>query len=215
MKNNIKILYEDNHIIVAIKPKGVLSQKDNTDSLDMLTYLKDYIKEKYNKPGNVYLGLVHRLDKNTRGVMVFARTSKAAARLADQIQNDLFSKQYRAVVLGKLENDDYITLENYLYKDEKLKKSFVSKNGKLSILKYKRIKNYKINNNDVTLIDVILETGRFHQIRCQMANIGHPLYNDMKYGDFKSNDFNLCAYHLSFLHPTTKEKMDFNLEVSE
>ena len=212
MKNNIKILYEDNHIIVAIKPKGVLSQADGSDHDDMLTLLKEYIKEKYNKPGNVYLGLVHRLDMNTEGVMVFARTSKAASRLSNDIKEHIFSKKYHAVVSGILNNKEYIKLENNIYKDEKQKKSFIRNDGKLAILKYKALKNYKIDNNDVTLIDVILETGRFHQIRCQMSNIGHPLYNDMKYGNFKSNDFYLCAYSLTFTHPITKEEMFFEME---
>ena len=125
MKNNIKILYEDNHIIVAIKPKGVLSQADGSDHDDMLTLLKEYIKEKYNQPGNVYLGLVHRLDMNTEGVMVFARTSKAASRLSNDIKEHIFSKKYHAVVSGILNNKEYIKLENNIYKDEKQKKSFI------------------------------------------------------------------------------------------
>ncbi len=206
------ILYEDNHIIVCIKPKGILSQADGSDKKDMLTILKEYIKEKYSKPGNVYLGLVHRLDINTSGVMVFAKTSKAAKRLNESILNHEFKKTYLATVEGILNNNDFIKLENKIEKNEKEKKSYISKNGKDAILYYKAIKNYKINNQDVTDIIINLKTGRFHQIRCQMANIGHPLYGDFKYGSSNSVDlldFPLEAYELSFPHPITKEIMNF------
>ena len=207
----MKIYYEDNHIIVAYKDKGILSQADGSNKPDMLTLLKDYIKEKYNKPGNVYLGLVHRLDINTSGIMVFARTSKAAARLNDQIKNHVFVKKYIATVEGILTNKDFIELKSYLLKNESEKKSYVNKNGQEAILSYRAIKNYKINNFDVTDILVNLKTGRFHQIRCQMSSIGHPLYGDIKYGSKNNinNDMPLEAYYLSFLHPTTKELMEF------
>ena len=210
----IDILYEDNHIIVCIKPKGVLSQADGKDIPDMLTLLKDYIKEKYNKPGAVYLGLVHRLDINTSGVMVFAKTSKAASRLNEQIKNDEFLKKYKATVEGTITNKDYILLKNYIKKDEKEKKSYIRNDGQEAILEYKLIKNYKINNIVVSDIDIILHTGRFHQIRCQMANIGYPLYGDKKYGsknDIDINHFPLMAYHLEFYHPVTKEKLTFEV----
>ena len=117
MKNNLNILYEDNHLIVVVKPYNVLSQSDNTKDIDMLTIIKKYIKEKYNKPGNVYLGLVHRLDRPTGGIMVFAKTSKAAARLSKQIKDNKFTKKYLAVVHGILEKKEN-TLVNYLKKDE-------------------------------------------------------------------------------------------------
>ena len=210
---NLNILYEDNHLIVVYKPKWILSQSDSSDRSDLLNMLKDYIKEKYNKPGNVFVGLVHRLDINTDGIMVYAKTSKAAKRLSDQIQNHKFNKKYNTVVEGILTNKDYITLKNNLVKDEKIKKSFVSKEGKEAILEYKALKNYKIEGIDVTEIDVKLLTGRFHQIRCQMANIGHPLYGDKKYGSAKSADlYRLSCYYLSFYHPTTNELKEFNLE---
>ena len=115
----VQILYEDNHILVCVKPKGILSQADGSDKSDMLTILKNYIKEKYNKPGNVYLGLVHRLDINTSGVMVFAKTSKAASRLSDAIKMHEFQKRYKAVVEGTFPSLDTITLTHYIYKDEK------------------------------------------------------------------------------------------------
>ena len=210
----VDILYEDNHIIVCIKERGILSQADGSNKLDMLTILKDYIKVKYNKPGNVYLGLVHRLDINTKGVMVFARTSKAASRLSEDIKNHKFLKKYLATVEGNILNKDYIKLESHILKDEKIRKALINKNGDVAILEYKVLKNYKINNVDVTDIDIILHTGRFHQIRCQMSSIGHPLYGDTKYGSknhVKDEDFPLTAYSLEFYHPVTKELMSFKI----
>lgn len=210
----MKILYEDNHIIVCYKEKGILSQADGSNKPDMLNLLKDYIKVKYNKPGNVFLGLVHRLDINTSGVMVFARTSKAASRLSEQIKNNQFKKKYKATAEGILENKDYIVLENYITKNEYEKKSYITNDGQYSKLEYRVIKSYKINNTNVTDLDIILHTGRFHQIRCQLANINHPLYGDKKYGsknNINPQDFPLDAYYLSFYHPTTKEFLEFEV----
>jgi 23S rRNA pseudouridine1911/1915/1917 synthase len=211
----VQILYEDNHILVCVKPKGVLSQSDGSDKPDMLTILKNYIKEKYNKPGNVYLGLVHRLDINTSGVMVFAKTSKAAARLSDAIKMHEFQKRYKAVVEGTFDSLDTITLTHYIYKDEREKKSYIREGGQKSILEYTPIKSYKIQNTPVTLVEIGLMTGRFHQIRCQMSYIGHPLYGDKKYGSkntISAMEFPLCAYSISFPHPTTKEVLTFSME---
>lgn len=212
----VDILYEDNHIIVAYKPKGILSQADGSSLEDMLTILKQYIKEKYNKPGNVYLGLVHRLDLNTSGVMVFARTSKAAKRLSEDILKHNFNKKYYAIVEGNLEKDG--VLKHYLLKDEKNKKSYEDKSGKESILEYSCKKHYQIANNPVTLVDVNLKTGRFHQIRCQFSLIGHPLYGDAKYGSVYHIDyinFPLEAYYLGFYHPVTKEFLEFSKSYME
>lgn len=206
----MEILFEDNHVIVAYKDKGILSQADGSNKEDMLTLLKQYIKEKYNKPGNVYLGLVHRLDINTSGVMVFAKTSKAAARLSESIKNNNLNKKYYCIVEGIL-NGNGILKDNIL-KDEQNKKGYVDPNGKEAILEYNVIKNFKINNDDVSLLDINLITGRFHQIRVQFSNIGHPLYGDKKYGSKKVIDyleFPLEAYSLSFIHPTTKEQLTF------
>lgn len=210
----IKIFYEDNHIIVVYKPKGILSQSDGSEKKDMLSLVKSYIKEKYNKPGNVYLGLVHRLDINTSGIMVFAKTSKAASRLNNAIINNEFEKRYKAIVEGTLNNKEYIALENKIKKDEKIRKSFISCDGLYSKLEYRMLKNYKIKDTFVSEVDIILHTGRFHQIRCQMANIGHPLYGDKKYGSsniISDNDFPLEAYYLSFPHPITREILKFEL----
>ena len=209
----LDILYEDNHIIVCVKEAGILSQEDISGKDDMLSLVKEYIKEKYHKEGNVFLGLVHRLDINTSGVMVFARTSKAAKRLSESITKDEFHKKYHALVEGYFDTKDEVSIESYITKDEKLRKAFIDKNGKYAVLSYRPIKEYKIGNQEVTLIDVLLKTGRFHQIRCQMASIGHPLYGDKKYGSINPNDkYYLCAYSLSFPHPITKEIMTFTME---
>lgn len=207
----LNILYEDNHIIVAYKPQGILSQADSSGAEDMLTIIKEYIKEKYNKPGDVFLGLVHRLDRNTSGVMVFARTSKAASRLSETIKNHLLQKEYLAIVEGKMKiSDDFIELRNNLYKDEDLNKSFVSnKNGGKEALLY-----YKVLDscNDLSLVRIRLITGRHHQIRCQFANIGHPLLGDLKYNAKTNlgNYYALQAYKLKLIHPTLKDTMEFS-----
>lgn len=201
----LNILYEDNHLIVCVKPVGILSQEDHTKDPDMLSILKEYLKEKYNKPGNVYLGMVMRLDRMTSGIMVFAKTSKAASRLSEQIRNGEVLKKYLAIINGKINN--YGTLKDYLIKDEKLVKSFVTtkENGKLAVLDYKLL-NY---NNDLSVVEVLLHTGRHHQIRVQFSNLGHPLYGDKLYGGKGNSHMHLHAYYLSFVHPVTKEPMRF------
>ncbi len=204
-----KILYEDNHLVVCYKDYGILSQEDSSKASDMLNLLKDYIKEKYNKPGAVFLGLVHRLDRNTEGVMVYARTSKAASRLSEAIRNNTFNKRYIAVAEGSMDSSG--TLIDKLSKDEKNRKAYIdNKNGKEAILKYTKLLEAKINGVLVSYVEIELVTGRFHQIRCQLANIGHPLFGDTKYGSKNFTDKPvLQAYSLTFIHPTTKEEMVF------
>lgn len=203
----LDVLYEDNHLIVAVKPAGILSQADKTEDLDMVTLVKDYIKKKYNKPGDVYLGLLHRLDRMTSGVMVFARTSKAAMRLSEDIFNHRFYKEYLAVVEGSFIEYDSVTLVNKLTKNEALNKSFIDeKNGKEAVLTYTPIKE----KNGKTLVKIALKTGRHHQIRVQMANIGHPLYGDVKYGSKIQDNLALQAYKISFYHPISKELLTFS-----
>lgn len=211
----MKILYEDNHIIVAYKPSGVLSQEDKSHDIDMLTELKKYIKVKYNKPGEVFLGLVHRLDRNTSGVMVFARTSKAAQRLSDQIQTHSgFNKKYLAVVEGKMDIGECKKLTNKLLKNESENKSYVStsKDAKEASLIYKVLDCKNINGLYYSLLDIELLTGRHHQIRCQLSYIKHPIAGDIKYGAklLGGHEYNLSSYSLSFIHPTLKENMIFN-----
>ncbi len=183
---NLKILYEDNHIIVVVKPVGIPVQQDKSGDIDMLSIIKKYLKEKYNKPGNVYLGLVHRLDRMVGGIMVFAKTSKAASRISEYIRNKDVKKRYLAIVNGKLPiSEKCVRLVDYLYKDERNNISKVvdesKKNAKEAILEYNVIKNFKYAGKEYSLVDVDLHTGRHHQIRVQFANISHPLYGDIKY----------------------------------
>lgn len=208
---NLKILFEDNHIIVVEKKPNIPSQADKTEDEDMLTIVKQYIKEKYNKPGNVYLGLVHRLDRPVGGVMIFAKTSKAAARLSEQVRSKVFKKKYLAVVDGKIEKQ-VGTLENYLYKDERLNMSRVvskdKKNAKLAKLDYKVLKYNEIKN--LSLLEINLHTGRHHQIRVQLSNFGHSIFGDQKYGNRgQGKQIALWAYELTIEHPITKEKITF------
>ncbi len=205
------IIYEDNHIIVVNKKSGILSQSNGTDDADILTMIKNYLKVKYDKKGNVYLGLVHRLDRMVSGVMVFAKTSKAASRISKQIRDGQFHKEYMCICSGKFDKDSD-TIKNYLIKDEKKLMSFVddSNHGKEAILEYNVLKYDKIN--DVSLLRVKLYTGRFHQIRCQLANISHPIVGDIKYNGVKyKSRVLLHSYKISFLHPTKKTKMEFTV----
>ena len=205
----INVIYEDNHLLVVEKPINIPTQEDNTKDKDLLTILKKYIKEKYNKPGNVYLGLVHRLDRPVGGIMVFARTSKAASRLSEQVRNKTFKKTYNAVVIGDIENTG--KLKDNLLKDEKRNIVKVDKNGKEAILNYKKL-NYK---NNMSLVEINLETGRSHQIRVQMANHGYPLFGDQKYNKTAKvgEQIALFAKKIEFIHPTTNELLTFELDL--
>lgn len=207
----VEVLYEDNHIIVCYKPKGILSQADGGNSQDMLTLVKEYIRDRYHKPGNVYLGLVHRLDRNTSGIMVFAKTSKAASRLSRQIQNHQFEKRYIAWVEGTLENKEYREVITYLEKNEGERKAYPSASGQEAVLRYRVLRNFCYEGIPATELEIELKTGRFHQIRAQMAAIGHPLLGDGKYGASPRPGLlmPLQAYSLSFYHPTTKEYLHF------
>jgi len=212
---NINILYEDNHLLVVIKPANLPVCPDSSKDKDLLSILKEYLKEKYHKPGNVYLGLVHRLDRPVSGIMVFAKTSKAAQRLSKQINNKELKKTYYAVIIGIPKNKD--TLTDYLYKDETTNTSYVTNNnsGKLSTLEYSIIKS----NNNLSLIKINLLTGRHHQIRVQFSSRNHPLYGDHKYNksikkDDKS-DIALIAKELSFYHPTTKKLLHFEINLPQ
>lgn len=220
---DLKILYEDNHIIVVVKKPGIPTQEDKTGDKDMLTIVKEYIKVKYNKPGNVYLGLVHRLDRMVGGVMVFAKTSKAASRISEYIRQKNVKKRYLAVVNGTLPvSDQKVELRNYLVKNERLNMSRVvdstTKGSKEAILEYKVLKNFTYNGKDYSLVDIDLHTGRHHQIRLQFANIGHPLYGDIKYGQKVNKvgqNLALFSYYLSFFHPTKDEYLEFEFKPTE
>ena len=207
----INVIYEDNHLLVVEKPINIPVCEDSSNDLDLLSILKDYIKVKYNKPGNVYLGLIHRLDRPVGGVMVFAKTSKAASRLSKQVSDHTLKKTYIAVVEGKIKKED--TLVDYLYKDTNKNMSYVvSKDkGKESILNYK-VLSYKDN---FSLVEINLKTGRSHQIRVQFSSRGYPLVGDAKYNknhDGKTN-VALFAKRLEFVHPVTRENLWFELEI--
>ena len=205
--NKINVLYEDNHIIVVEKPYNVLSQGDSTGDLSLLDMVKQYIKEKYHKPGNVYLGLVHRLDRPVGGIMVFARSSKAASRLCKCFNEHQVQKKYLAIVHGKLdkEEDEWI---DYILKGSD-GKSIISPDGKKAILQYK-VLDYN-TEYDCSLVSVLLKSGRHHQIRVQFASRGHYLLGDQRYGVLDNQQICLFAYQLSFTHPVTKEEMFFEL----
>ena len=204
--NNLNVLYEDNHIIVVVKPINILSQSDITGDIDMLTLIKDYLKEKYQKPGNVYLGLVHRLDRVVSGVMVFAKTSKAASRLSDSIRKNEVNKTYLAIIHGKIKETD--TFIDYLEKKDNFNTIVSnSKTGKYSELSYELLEYNQ--EKDMSLVKVNLKTGRHHQIRVQFQSRGFPLVGDNRYGHDNYKEIGLAAYKLSFVHPVKKELMTF------
>ena len=208
--NKLEVLYEDNHLIVVVKPVNVPSQQDSSNDLDLLTIVKKYIKEKYHKPGNVYIGLIHRLDRPVSGIMVFARTSKAASRLSDQIRKNQFTKKYLAVVQGIIKNDED-TLVDYLKRDDNGNTVIANNDGKESILYYKVLeRNYDKNE---TLVEIELKTGRHHQIRVQFASRGYSLCGDQRYGKMDKTQIALCAKELEFTHPISKKIMRFSIEL--
>ena len=211
MKYNLNIIYEDNHLLVVEKPINIPTQEDSSKDKDLLTILKDYIKEKYNKPGNVYLGLVHRLDRPVGGIMVFAKTSKCASRLSEQIRLNKFNKIYNAVVLNKI--DECGKLTDYLLKDTKRNIVKVDPSGKKSILNYKRLKTI----DNLNLVEIKLETGRSHQIRVQMAHNNNPLYGDQKYNKNAKVGEQLALFskRLEFYHPITNELLTFEIDLPD
>lgn len=202
--NKLNVLYEDNHIIVVVKPYNVLSQGDSTGDISIMDMIKEYIKVKYEKSGNVYLGLVHRLDRPVGGIMVFARTSKAAKRLCNDFNSHNITKKYLAIVHGKINSSG--ELIDYIEKDSN-GKSFISSNGKKAVLSYELVEYNSMNN--CSLVSIDLKTGRHHQIRVQFASHGYPLVGDQKYGRADNKQICLFAYNLSFKHPVKDEIMNF------
>ena len=202
----INVVYEDNHLILVEKPPNILSQADITGDIDMVSLVKDYIKNKYNKPGNVYLGLLHRLDRPVGGLLLFAKTSKAASRMTTQIKKHLVQKYYLAIVSGEMSGSG--TFEDYLKKLPNGNTVVTSENdGKHSILDYKVLEYSRESNK--TLVEIHLKTGRHHQIRVQFASRGYPLCGDQRYGREDKTQIALYAYKLEFIHPVTKENMVF------
>ena len=216
MDKDLNILYEDNHIIVVLKPQGVPSCGDDSGDDSVLEMVRRYIKVTYEKPGNVFVGLVHRLDRPTGGVMVFAKTSKAASRLSEQMKDGDFEKKYLAVLVGS-PKEKSATLVNYLKKNPLNNMVYIStqteEGAKLASLDY-RVLEDKVK---ISLVEVKLHTGRTHQIRVQMAGISHPVYGDMRYGGeyAKKGNLALWAYSLSFTHPVTKERLKFMAQPPE
>jgi 23S rRNA pseudouridine1911/1915/1917 synthase len=209
-KENLQILFEDNHIIIVNKRAGDITQGDKTGDKPLSDVVKEYIKDKYNKPGNVFLGVVHRLDRPTSGIIIFAKTSKSLERLNKMLRDKTINKTYWAVVKNhpKKEKD---TLINFLRKNPKNNKSTAYpkeiEGSKKAILHYTVIK--KLDN--YSLIEVDLETGRHHQIRSQLSNIGSPIKGDLKYGFDRSNkdgSIHLHARRIQFIHPVTKEEVN-------
>ncbi len=199
----LNVLYEDNHIIVVLKPVNMLCQSDNTKDLDLLTMVKEYVKEKYHKPGNVYIGLVHRLDRPVGGIMVLARTSKAASRLSSLIREHQMTKEYLLICRGKLK--DKGIMEDYILKEQEKSRIVDAKTGKYAKLEYEVLQR----KNNLNLVKVNLITGRHHQIRLQFAHRNVPLVGDNLYGYKEKMPISLFAYHLQFKHPVKDEIMDF------
>ena len=211
-----EIIYEDNHLLVVVKPQGIPVQKAESSNDDFQSLLKDYLKRKYDKPGNVFLGIVHRLDQPVGGVMVFAKTSKAASRLSEEIRQNLWKKQYLAVVDG-VPKEKKTVLEDYLVKNEEKNEVYVSGKGdpkaKFARLLYEMLGS----KNGRSLLKITLETGRAHQIRVQLSSRGFPIVNDHKYNKNSKNiaDIALWAYSVEIIHPVTKEKLVFSKEIPE
>ena len=206
----INIIYEDNHLLVVEKPVNIPVQEDSSKDIDMITLLKDYRKVHENKKGDAYLGLVHRLDRPVGGVMVFAKTSKAASRLSEQVRNNTIHKTYIAVVEGTLPTRG--KFEDYLVKDSKENKSYVTTKdkGKYSSLEYEVLKE----KDNLSLVKINLITGRSHQIRVQFSSRNHPLVGDSKYNNNPNNiNIALFAKELSIIHPITKERLTFTLDI--
>jgi 23S rRNA pseudouridine1911/1915/1917 synthase len=208
-----KIYFEDNHLLVVHKPGNIPVQEDKSGDTDLLNTLKEYIRQKYGKPGKVFLGLVHRLDRPVHGIMVFARTSKAASRLSEQFRNRTVVKKYLVIVEGRAEKTG--RLEHVLDKDHENNKVTVhpagSGKGKLAVLHYRLISH----KNGLSLIEVELETGRPHQIRVQLAAMGLPVWGDYKYGNRQPDGRKIALFSavLDFDHPTKDERLTFRADV--
>lgn len=209
--DDVTVLHEDNSVLVVVKPQNIPSQADKSGDLDLLTLLKSHIKEKYNKPGNVYLGLVHRLDRPTGGVMVFAKNSKSAERLSKQIVEGEMTKQYLTTVVG-CPKEKSATLVNYLKKNALTNNVYVATFGDHDAKRAELSYTVLETNGVVSLCKVQLGTGRSHQIRVQMSAIGCPVFGDVRYGGdslAKGCNLALWAYRLEFNHPVSGKRMVF------
>lgn len=208
----MKVIYEDNHIIIVYKEAGEIVQGDKTGDEPLSEKVKEYVKEKYHKPGNVFLGVVHRLDRPVAGLVVFARTSKALSRLNDMFRKGEVHKTYWAITREAPRQPEAL-LEHWLVRNEKQNKSYAYDHevagSKLARLSYKVI----ARSQNYTLLEVRLLTGRHHQIRCQLAHIGCPIRGDLKYGARRSNpdgSISLLAHHIEFVHPVSRQTLSFS-----
>ncbi len=213
----VNIIYEDNHLIAVVKPNGVPVQKDISRDMDLQSYIKRYLKNKHSKPGNVFLGIVHRLDRPVGGVVVFAKTSKAASRLSDQIRKHEWIKKYVAVIEG-VPKKIYDHLEDDLIKDRKKNVVKVSDvlnpESKKAVLQYRTV----VKNGGRSMVEIFLETGRSHQIRVQFSSRGMPIVNDFKYNPAvktSPGNISLWAYSIEIIHPVTKENIVLTAEMPE
>lgn len=216
-KYNIDVVFEDNHLIIINKKPGQIAQGDKTGDRPLDEILKAYLKEKYEKPGNVYLGLIHRLDRPTSGGLVFGKTDKATSRLSKMFQSREVKKTYWAVVDHRPPQTEG-TLEHFLIKNQEKNKSSVTKpsnkNGKKAILHYKHLSSI----DKYHLLEITLETGRHHQIRAQLSKIGCHIKGDVKYGFKRGNQdqsIHLHARYIEFIHPVKKDNMRFEFAVPE
>ncbi|WP_058486119.1 RluA family pseudouridine synthase [Defluviitalea phaphyphila] len=216
---DINIIYEDSYIMVVEKPPKIPSQRDKTGNIDMLSLIKNYLKEKYPRAKNPYIGLIHRLDRPVGGLMVFAKTKQANAKLSKQIQDREFKKEYLVVICGKPEQEKG-ELVDYLIKNQRRNISKVvskeTKGAKEAILEYELVDSMNVEEEILSLIKVNLKTGRHHQIRVQLSNAGLPIWGDTKYNDFFKNkkgwfQIALWAFRLDFFHPKTNKLCSFKL----
>jgi 23S rRNA pseudouridine1911/1915/1917 synthase len=227
----MEVVYEDNHIIVVNKAPGEIVQGDKTGDTPLSETIKAYLKEKYNKPGNVFCGVVHRIDRPVGGLVIFAKTSKALTRLNEMLRKGDIHKTYWALVEGRPDKEE-ATLTDYLVSDGRLNKTFIANppeakesaklkakesdksEAKKSVLKYKTI----ANGDRYTLLEINLLTGRKHQIRCQLSATGHPIKGDLKYGAKRSNrngGISLLARRIEFIHPVSKELIQLEAPIPE
>ena len=208
----LTVLYEDNHVIAVYKPSGVLTQGDKSGDPNLMDEVKAYLKEKYKKPGNVFLGLVHRLDRPVSGIVLFAKTSKGASRLSEQFRDHAIEKTYHALVIGK---PNASTLINYLTKDKAQRKAHVrEERGQRAELEYEVVAQY----GAYSLVKILLKTGRFHQIRAQFSFAGFPVLGDVKYGApsaLPDKSIALCATSIAFTLPTQNERKTISVPIPQ
>lgn len=209
MPEPLNILYEDNHLIAVVKPAGVLVQGDDSGDPSLMDHVKEYLKEKYQKEGNVFLGLIHRLDRNVSGIVLYAKTSKGASRLSEQFRQHEVSKIYTALVSGKLQSTQ--RLAHHIMKNDEKRKASVS-DSPMPGYDYAELEYETLNTGEkYSLLKINLKTGRFHQIRAQLSHVGHPIVGDKKYGGVENSFLGLCATELHFKKATNEEMVSLQI----